>query len=362
MSMKQKLEILARETNSPCVTITMNTHRTHPDTEKDRVVLKNLLKEAEERVINEFGKRSVSELLKNINLIDTIYVDLDLNYSLDSLYIFLSNDTKEIIKSIWSIPKNKVEISDKFAVRNLIKNVVRTREYNILLLSQGGAHLYTALNDSIEFEVKNEDFPYTENTSIIDEKPKLSDSKQMDNKVREYFNKIDKAIVNEYNKNELKCVVICTEDNYSKLMQIADRPDIYLGYEPINYNDYATHTIVKQAWNFIKDLKQKSNAEFINEMNETKDEVKIIDNLQDIYQAALDGRADLLIVNQDYKQAAMINENNTLQLIDDVSKPDAIDDITSEIAWQVFSKKGRVAFLDKELMTGIGDIALKLRY
>ncbi len=51
----------------------------------------------------------------------------------------------------------------------------------------------------------------------------------MDDLVREYFNKIDKALVNVYNETDLNCVVVCTTDNYSRLMQVADRPDYISG-------------------------------------------------------------------------------------------------------------------------------------
>lgn len=65
MTIKQNLEQLALEKNSPCVTISLNTHRTHPDNTQDEIVLKNLIHEAEERVIQEYGKRDVASLLEN---------------------------------------------------------------------------------------------------------------------------------------------------------------------------------------------------------------------------------------------------------------------------------------------------------
>ena len=51
MPLKETLQKLAAENNTPCVSISFNTHRTHPDNTHDAVMLKNLLKEAEERVI-----------------------------------------------------------------------------------------------------------------------------------------------------------------------------------------------------------------------------------------------------------------------------------------------------------------------
>ena len=57
------LEKIAAERSNPCVTISLRTHRTHPENAQDIVVLKNLLSEARKRVVNEFGKRDVSNLL-----------------------------------------------------------------------------------------------------------------------------------------------------------------------------------------------------------------------------------------------------------------------------------------------------------
>lgn len=67
MALKEQLQKLAAEKNTPCVSISLNTHRTHPDNTQDVVLLKNLLKEAEERVVTEFGKRPVASLLGKIS-------------------------------------------------------------------------------------------------------------------------------------------------------------------------------------------------------------------------------------------------------------------------------------------------------
>ena len=96
MAIKQQLERLAEEKSTPCVTISLNTHRTYPDNTQDMILLKNLLKEAEDRVVNEFGKRPVASLLEKLSDVEN---DVAPRYNLDSLHIFLSNDTKEIIRS-----------------------------------------------------------------------------------------------------------------------------------------------------------------------------------------------------------------------------------------------------------------------
>jgi len=180
MTLKEQLQKLAAEKNNPCVSISLNTHRTHPDNAQDEILLKNLLKEAEERVVNEFSKRPVANLLEKIK---TVSKEIDVNYNLDSLYIFLSNDTQEIVKSSWETSKSGVHISDSFAIRPLIKNYNRSENYLVMLLSQSGVQLFEAVNADIVEEVRNENFPFSENRHYNTHSDKGSDSKHLDDLV-----------------------------------------------------------------------------------------------------------------------------------------------------------------------------------
>ena len=143
---KDKLEKLASEKNYPCVTISLNTFRKYPENQNDSIKLKNLLIEAKERVINEFGKYPVKELLQKI---DTIEKEIDFDFNLDSLHIFLSNSTKEIIRSTWPTMQNAVHVSESFAVKPLIKVFNRTVEYMILKLTKSEVRLLLAINDGV---------------------------------------------------------------------------------------------------------------------------------------------------------------------------------------------------------------------
>lgn len=359
MALKEQLQKLAIEKNSPCVTISMSTHRTHPDNVQDEILLKNLLKEAEERVVNEFGKRTVANLLEKI---ETVSSEIDVNYNLDSLHIFLSNDTQEIVKSSWAISHSEVHISDSFAIRPLVKSYSRSESYLVMLLSQSGVHLYEAINDDIHREIRNEDFPFPQNSHFNTNKEKGSDSKYLDDLVREFFNKVDKALVKVHNETELKCVVITTEDNYSRLQQVADKPTVYLGYANIDYNNVATHQIAKQSWELVKEQQKQHRTETISEMQEAVAQGKVLTDLQEIYQASIDGRGELLIVNEDFSQAVVMKDERTFDLVDDFTIPNAIDDITSTISWEVISKKGRVVFTSQDQLKDLGKIVLKTRY
>ncbi|MFA5329765.1 MAG: hypothetical protein WC384_18360 [Prolixibacteraceae bacterium] len=343
---KEKLEKLATERSLPCVTISMNTNRTYPDNQRDSIELKNLMKEAYQHVVDEFGQHDVSNLLEKI---DHLEEEIDVNYNLASLHIFLSDSTTEIVKSSWPISINTVSVAENFVIKPLIKDLNRIEDYLILVLSLSDARLVHAINDRILGEMKSDDFPF-----------KSSDGKQSDNQVSEFFNQIDKALVKINNKTDMNIVVVCTEKNWSRLIQVADQPSIYYGN--INNNDSTSNLLAAEAWQLVVAIQEELRAKAIQEMLEAEGHGKVITDLRDIFIAAKGGRGDLLITHDNYHQPVKMNGDYSFDLASDLTLPGVIDDITSDIAWEVISKKGRAIFTSQEEFKSFGNIALKVRY
>ena len=73
----------------PCLTITLPTHRSSPDNRQDPIRLKNLGREAAERLTSELGKREVEAVLRSLDeLVETIAHA----QNLDGLALFVSAD------------------------------------------------------------------------------------------------------------------------------------------------------------------------------------------------------------------------------------------------------------------------------
>lgn len=361
MTLLDQLKELSATSDDICVSISLNTHRTHPDTEKDIVLLKNLLKEAEKRLLNEYGKREIKPILEKLV---SVKETLDPAHFLDSLHIFISTTHLQTFRSGWPVATNRVEIGPAFALRDLIKTYNRQTEYLVLLLSQSGALVYDAINDNIREEIRNADFPISANPHYNTFPDKGSDPKHIDNLVREYLNKVDKALVRLHLDTGFPVVLICTEDNYSRLMQVADRPSVYLGYAPINYNSTAPHEIVTQAWPIVEKSLEVARRKAIDELNEGISSGKVMTDLQEIYRASLDGRGLSLIVRADYQQPVQMKDDRHFDILPahQAAQPGVIDDIVSTIAWNILSSKGRVVFTQQPGIPPPGNIALLLRY
>jgi hypothetical protein len=357
--LQEKLRQLAAVRSEICISITLPTHRTHPDCVKDGILLKNLVKEAELQLLNEHTKRKVQPILKRLT---SVVKEVDVRHNLDSLHIYISQDTTEIIRLAWPVTDSHVHIGHSFNIRSLITAYNRSAEYLILVVSQAGAQLYDALNDSIQQEINEHGFPFEAAEFAIHGGGELSDSFRMDNLVREHLNRIDKAVTDIHHQTGLMCAVVCTSDNYSKLLQVADKAGIYIGNVAINYNDTSVHKIARDTWMLIRQIQEQQRSHAIREVEEAVKEGKVITDIREIARASFEGRGELLIANHSFKQSAKYRGEGEIELLDNSNAIDTIEDVTGDIAWAVLSKKGRVFFTPDEEGSALGPLALKVRY
>lgn len=359
MSEEKLLQTLIRIQDEICVTISLNTHRTHPDNLNDRIKIKNLIKEAIDRLLEKYDKREVANLIAELEHFEQ---EIDVNYNLESLHLFVSNTVSEVFKSSWETNQEGVHISGNFAVRPVVKEIGRQTTYLIMLLSQSGIKLYSALNGHIVEEVHNEEFPIGENRFYNTFPDKASDSKHLDDLLREYLNRVDKALIAYISEEKIMTLVFCTEDNYSKLMQVADRPSIYYGYLPIDYNNVETHQLETRAWEFMKQELERKNEDYFKELDSAIGQGLVLTDLQEIYRACQDGKGDFLLVEENFRQAVKLVSDREIEIVEDPVGKDIVEDISSLLALFIDERGGQTLYVPEIPNQKLRPIALKVRY
>ncbi len=88
--MNRKLSALKNIQAENCVTIILNTHRTAPDNQKDPIKLKNMVREAEGRLLANESRRDVKQIIEKLRRLES---EIDHNHNLDSLLLFVNEDT-----------------------------------------------------------------------------------------------------------------------------------------------------------------------------------------------------------------------------------------------------------------------------
>lgn len=359
MDAQKLLNVLIDSTSEINITISLNTHRTLPDNQKDAIKLKNFISEAKKRLLEEFNQKDLEKVLRSL---DEIQEEVDVHQNLDALHIFVSNTKKEIFRSGWSTDQEGVHISRYFAVKPLIKEITRLSEYGILLLSAGSAELLTASNDAIVKEVDSDVFPVTDNPFLKSDPNRQSDSKYQDERLAEFFNLLDKAINRIELLHNVKVVVVASEDNYTRLMQVADQPKKYIGHISLDQSSVNKTTIGKSTWDFMKAQHKMQEESYFAELEQAVGSGLILTDLQEIYQACLDGRADLLILEENFKQSAKLQGEREISLENSTGGVDVIDDLGGFLAWKTFEKNGRFVLVNQIPNPEFRPIVLKVRY
>lgn len=325
------------------ITIILNTHRTLPDNQKDAILLKNLVKEAEKRLLDDFPKREVEGLIDKLN---TLADKINHRENLESLILFVNQHVSTFIRL--PIPVvDRVVIDHTFATRDLIRKMHNRVNYYVLVLSRDEARLIEASNDKVIQEFGTP-FPL-ENTLSSIALTDPSNVNRRQNLVEEFFNRVDKAVIAIWNENPLPVLITTEQESYATYKKIADRPqillDIFLNRDRRVEKD---HAIVSDAWEIVREYNIQKNNEQKAALKKAVTQNKFLSDTNDIYRAIKAGRVQTLFIEQGLFQPAVI-ENDLITYVPDERRDElgVIDDIYDELIELNMEFGGDVVFLPK---------------
>ncbi|MCX8061942.1 MAG: hypothetical protein N3D16_05125 [Anaerolineales bacterium] len=142
---KHDILLLQQIKGYPLVTITLPTHRTAPENRQDPIRVKNLVRQAAERLLSELTKRETEPLLRNL---DQVANQIDYRYTQDGLAMYIHQDFARLFYLPFPL-KERVVIDQSFFTRDLVYALNRTQRYWVLVLSEKATRLYEGAYDSL---------------------------------------------------------------------------------------------------------------------------------------------------------------------------------------------------------------------
>lgn len=153
---RNELQLLMEEQGSPCVSIYLPMYRAFPDTQQNPVRLKNLLREAEERLVED-GLRGeeAREILKPAQLLldDAVFWQ----YPSDGLAVFCARDVFRVYRMPLRF-EQLVVVADRFHLKPLLTLFTNNGQFFVLALSQNEIRLLQGTQHSVT-QVELEDVP-----------------------------------------------------------------------------------------------------------------------------------------------------------------------------------------------------------
>ncbi|HOE70850.1 MAG TPA: hypothetical protein PLE10_04665 [Brevefilum sp.] len=346
----------------PCVSITLPTHRTAPENRQDPVRVKNLVREAVNRLLNEFPKREVEPILISL---EKLAEDIDYNYLLDGLVLYANQDFSRSFVLPFTVPE-RVVIDDTFLTRDLVYALNHTTRYWVLSLSEKPTRLYEGTLDNL-VEIQNGNFPMEHTmpggSQSLPGGRGIRKSAYRDEYHRKFFRQVDSALKPFMDTDRLPLIVVGVDRYHAFFNEITNYQDIIFGRITGNHDTTPAHELSKLVWPLVQEKMAEKRKQMLSELEKALSDRKVATEINDIWRKSLFGRGRHLLVEENYHFAARLDETGqNLTLAEDVTAPDVIDDAVDEIIEAVINTGGEVTFLLDGQLEKYQRMALILRY
>jgi len=373
MITKQDIRELHKHQGYPCVSLFIQTHKTMPDRLQDHIRIKDMVKEAADKLYAESKKEDVSKLVKAL---ENLAEKIDYTKLLKGIGLFASQN----FAKAYILPFNvspKIVIDKIFATKELIKGMSVSNPFWVLSISHKPARLFKAqgeglieIIDDSELQQNMQGFPFKLNYDVTNDSKQQAYSvgdisasyvsRQLDYFMHQLDNLLFKTLAQEH----LPIVIVGTQKNRSDFEKVTRfKKDIIVQIE-----GDCTHLAIEEIEKIINkqmvEFFKKENAQIIAYLNEAVGKNHCVFGIKDVWRQARIGMIRTLIIEDNYQVPAYIDDKNPDEVIiyDKFNTPGGYKDITDDITSKVFNSKGKVLFVNEGSLSKFEKIAAILWY
>ncbi|MGK2860565.1 MAG: hypothetical protein ACSLE0_01415 [Chitinophagaceae bacterium] len=379
---KQLLQELASVNSTPCLSLYMPTHRSHPENLQDTIKFKNLLKQLEESLLQQYSN---SETKEHLEPFETLANDPEFwNNTNDGLAILSATGVFKTI-GLQSPVEALTVVADSFHTKPLRKYLQSLDRYHVLGLSLHDMKLFEGNRHSlVEVELPS-DFPKTIEEALGEE---LTDKHstvasyggvggesnnmhhghggkkdEVDIDAERFFRIISAEIYERYSKpSGLPLLLAALPEHHNLFSKVSNNPLLLPKGIHINYKAVEIQKLTAMAWEIMQpeyNLKLSGLAE---KFEQAKANNIGSDDIAKVAEAAAKGRVDTLLLQADCVIAGTITDSNTGAIqTDDLTNPE-IDDLLDDIGELVTKMDGQVMVVPAEYMPTQTGLAATFRY
>lgn len=384
---EEELKSLIEHPKTSCISIYMPAHKAGPPIRQDPIRFKNLLKEAEERLV-EAGIRHTDalEFLKPAQELDTpdFWRHQD-----QGLVVFIAPD----FFGYYRLPcdfDELVVVTDHFHIKPLFPLLIEDGRFYILNLSQEGIKLFEATRYSIE-EIELEDLPQTMDEALLynetakDGQFRIATSKggtsnpfqqpgafhgqgspdqdEPQQDILQYFHLVDDAVHKHLRNQRKKAPLVLAGVEYLLPLYRMTNSYPHLMEEGITGSQKLTEpeALRDEVWKIVAPYFEQSRQEAVQSYHELAATGQASNKLEEIVPASYYKQVDALFVAVDREQWGLFDPNtNTVYRHENKETGD--DDLLDFAAIHTWLNGGTVYAVEPEKLPDQAPIAAVLRY
>lgn len=353
---KDEILKLQKERIYPSITILLPTTRITVDASKEKILLKNLLNELEEKLKYKVSKKEAEILMQKVNDVTS---NIDFFNLKEGLGIFVNERKSFLIHFPFTVPAMTV-VDDTFETKFLIKQYNHSIEYYLLNLNEKDTALYSGYNEILE-PVKSEDFPF-QMADVVETTYEQGDwhyDSAMMERYKQYIRETSKRM-KKIIENNSPVIVAGVNKLISLFDELGDCKSL-IGKIEGSYDARNLSELGKRADKIVKDYLSKLREKILNDFKESFGSKKASFGLLDIWNLANQGRVETLLVEENYHQPAKFEGNQPI-FVNETNDSLLIEDLVDETIELVFTQKGKVYIYEDGTLKDYQRIGAILRY
>lgn len=354
----------------PAVTITLPTHRREPDNAQDSVRLRNLVRDAKNRLAADPDVTREARLDISGQL-DLAVADLDLRYALDSLVIFAAKGEYEV----WALPRPapaRVVFNHTFLTRNLVAAMEHRRPYWALAVAADRTTLWSGSGDTLR-EDRAHAFPVlpepTDNEDVerverIGDIPGPFD----DEETRRYLRQVDNALEALLITDPRPVYLVGVAPALSLLAEVGSAASVAVArVAKGGLTDGPAPVLAAALRPALAEQAAREAKRVIERFGEAQGRRVFAAGLQEVWQVVQEGRIDLLAVEESHQRTVRVIGERLAPADPDQSTREelgaqVLEDVVDEIIETALDTGSEVAFVPDGTLAAHGHIAAVLRF
>nr|BCX01173.1 MAG: hypothetical protein KatS3mg041_1219 [Bacteroidota bacterium] len=358
-----ELRTLQRIRSYPAISVLLPTARAFPESQQNPVRLRDLLREAEQRLLQELGKR---EAVPYIERLHALAEAVPWDHPRDGLAIFVNADYSGVFWLPFSVSP-QVVIDETFATRDLVRTLNRSLRYWVLALSENHTRLWAGFRDQLQ-EVGDHGFPmrFEMPAKVISQPGPIAadDGEYWQEQYRHFCRRIDQAFAQVAGSEEQPLVVFGVDRWLALFREVSAHAGWIVATFPGSPDHEPEHELARKSWEAVLRHIEEKRLELIRRWNETPP-ARRAEGLEAVWQAMIEGRTHMLLIEEGFHQPGRIGEDGLrIERLPEHrrTEPGVVDDLVDELLERALAKGARAWFVPNESLREHGRIVAFLRY